>query len=102
MKNYYVYIVTNIGKNVLYVGVTSSLSRRINEHYQGLIEGFTKKYNCKYLVYYEHFQDIQLAITREKQIKKWGKAKKNKLIEVFNPDWMFMNKAVEGIEKMYE
>ena len=85
--HYYVYIVTNISKNVLYLGVTNSLVRRINEHFAGQIEGFTKKYNCKYLVYYEHYDDINMAITREKQIKKWGEVKKNKLNEKLNPGW---------------
>ena len=101
-RSYYVYIVTNIAKNVLYVGVTNSLARRINEHYSGQIEGFTKKYNCKYLVFYEHYNDIEMAISREKQIKKWGKANKTKLIEKLNPDWKFMNDAVDGIERMYQ
>jgi len=100
-QNYYVYIITNISKNVLYVGVTNSLARRINEHYTGQIEGFTKKYNCKYLVYYEYYNNVEMAISREKQIKRWGKTNKTKLIEKLNPDWKFMNEAVEGIEKMY-
>ncbi|TVQ08264.1 MAG: GIY-YIG nuclease family protein [Bacteroidetes bacterium] len=106
MKNsihhYYVYIVTNISKNVLYVGVANSLVRRINEHFTGQIEGFTQKYNCKYLVYYEYYDDINMAISREKQIKKWGKAKKIKHIEKLNPEWKFLNDALDGIERMYQ
>lgn len=100
--NYFVYILTNINKNVLYVGVTNSLLRRISEHYNGLIKGFTQQYKCKYLVYYEHFDDINLAISREKQIKKWGKVKKSALIEKKNPEWKFLNDSVQSIEYVYE
>ena len=88
--NYYVYILTNKNKNVLYVGVTNDLSRRIQEHQNGLTKGFTKKYNCYNLVYYEYFTDINMAIQREKQIKKWRREKKEKLISDFNPGWEFL------------
>ncbi len=67
--NYFVYIVTNKNRTVLYVGVTNDLQRRIFEHENGVIAGFSKKYNCKYLLYYEHFQNIEEAIEREKEIK---------------------------------
>ena len=69
--NYYVYILTNKIKTVLYIGVTNDLQRRIYEHENSLISGFSKKYNCNYLIYYEHFQEIKEAIEREKEIKKW-------------------------------
>ncbi|MDA3905179.1 MAG: GIY-YIG nuclease family protein [Bacteroidales bacterium] len=93
-KNYYVYFVTNIHKTVLYVGVTNNLTRRTYEHSKGLIDGFTKKYNCHYLVYYEHFTRIDYAINREKQIKKWRRSKKDELITEFNPEWRFLNDDV--------
>nr|WP_321357953.1 GIY-YIG nuclease family protein [uncultured Draconibacterium sp.] len=75
--NYFVYIVTNKNKTVLYIGVTGDLQNRIFEHENGSIPGFTKKYNCHYLIYYEHFQNINEAIDREKELKKWRRAKKN-------------------------
>lgn len=92
--NYFIYIITNKNKTVLYLGVTNDLQRRIYEHEHGLIPGFSKKYNCHFLVYYEHFQDINEAIAREKEIKKWGREKKEKLINRFNPDWRFLNNEI--------
>ncbi len=92
--NYFIYIVTNKNKTVLYIGVTNDLQRRVYEHEQGLISGFTKKYNCHYLIYYEHFQDINDAIEREKVLKKWRREKKENLINEFNPDWKFLNEDV--------
>jgi len=92
--NYFIYIVTNKNKTVLYIGVTNDLQRRIYEHEQGLIPGFTKKYNCHYLIYYEHFQDINDAIEREKVLKKWRREKKEILINKFNLDWKFLNEDI--------
>ena len=92
--NYFVYIMTNKNKTVIYIGVTGDLQNRIYEHENGLIDGFTKKYNCHYLVYYERFQHIDDAIAREKKLKKWRREKKEKLIKEFNPDWKFLNKYV--------
>ena len=69
--NYFVYIMTNKHKNVVYTGVTNDIERRVYEHETGANKGFTKKYNCHYLVYYEHFTQIEHAIDREKEIKKW-------------------------------
>ena len=92
--NYFVYIVTNKNNTVLYVGVTNDLQRRTYEHEQSLIPGFTKKYNCNYLIYYEHFQYIEDAIKREKQIKKWRREKKEKLIKGFNPNLDFLNERI--------
>ena len=91
IQNYYVYIVTNWEKNVLYIGVTIDMSRRLNEHYSGSIQGFTRHYSCKYLIYYEQHQYIINAINREKEIKGWRREKKKKLINNFNPDWVFLN-----------
>ena len=71
----------------LYTGLTNNLVRRVYEHKNGLVEGFTKKYAVKTLVYFEVHSDIETAITREKQIKKWNRAWKIKLIEERNPNW---------------
>ena len=71
----------------LYIGVTNNLIRRVYEHKNGLVEGFTKKYAVKTLVYFEVYSDIETAITREKQIEKWNRAWKIKLIEERNPNW---------------
>ena len=92
--NYFVYIVTNKNKTVLYIGVTSDLQRRTYEHENGLLSGFTKKYNCHFLIYYEHFQHIDDAIAREKELKKWRREKKENLINEFNADWKFLNNEV--------
>ncbi len=83
---YYVYILTNSSRT-LYIGVTNDLVRRVYQHRQMLVEGFTKKYNVSWLVYYEQTQDVKAAILREKQIKAWRREKKVELIESFNPQW---------------
>ena len=85
--DYYVYILTNQHGNVMYVGVTNNLARRLYEHKTGAVDGFTKKYNIDKLVYYEAGSDIREAIAREKQIKGWTRAKKNALVETMNPNW---------------
>ena len=85
---YYIYILTNKNNNVLYTGVTNDLSRRVHEHALGLISGFTKKYNVHKLVYYEIFEDITLAIAREKQIKAYSRNKKTHLVNKLNPNWI--------------
>lgn len=71
----------------MYVGVTNDLECRINEHKSKMIDGFTKKYNVNRLVYYETTTDISTALDREKQIKKWRRAKKNELVKKMNPEW---------------
>lgn len=86
-KTYYVYLLTTWNNKVLYTGVTNNLERRIYEHKNKLIDGFTKKYNINKLVYFEVTEDILAAIEREKQIKGWIRIKKNNLIESVNPDW---------------
>ena len=86
-RQYYVYILTNKSNNVLYIGVTNDLIRRIFEHKNKLVEGFTKKYNLWKLVYYEATNDIESAINREKQLKNWHRGWKINLIDQFNPDW---------------
>jgi len=92
--NYYVYIITNMNKTVLYTGVTNDLKRRLYEHENRLLPGFTKRYNCHYIVYYEHFTFIEHAIDREKEIKKWRREKKDRLITKFNPEWKFLNEEI--------
>jgi putative endonuclease len=86
MTQHYVYIMASASR-VLYVGVTSNLHRRVWEHKQKRIDGFTKRYNITRLVYYEETSDIRAAIEREKQIKGWLRAKKVALIESVNPGW---------------
>ena len=87
---YYVYIITNTANRVLYIGVTNDLQRRLYEHKNGLADGFTKKYHVHKLVYCEDYSDINEAISREKQLKGWVRAKKIKLIESKNPNWLDM------------
>lgn len=86
MRQYYVYIMTN-NSRTLYTGVTNNLQRRVYEHKSKLVKGFTERYNLKKLVYYEETNDINSAITREKQIKGWLREKKIKLIEENNSEW---------------
>ena len=82
-----VYIMASTRNGTLYTGVTSDLPRRVSQHKTGLVEGFTKKYGVHMLVYYERHNDMRSAIIREKQIKKWNRAWKLKLIERENPEW---------------
>ena len=86
-KHGYVYILTNVHNKVLYTGVTSDLVKRVYEHKNNLVDGFTKKYNVHKLVHFEVFDDMINAITREKQIKGWLRSKKIALIESVNPEW---------------
>ena len=82
---YYIYFLTNKTDSVIYIGVTNDLRRLINEHREEMIEGFTKKYHVHKLVYYEVFENIEKAIQREKQLKRWNREKKNQLVESLNP-----------------
>ncbi len=86
MRDYYVYIMTN-ESGTLYTGVTNDLERRVYEHKEKLLEGFTKKYNITRLLYYEAIADIRDGIAREKQIKSWRRSKKLVLIRSLNPGW---------------
>lgn len=86
-KQSYIYIMTNYNDTTLYVGVTNNLVRRVYEHRNKLVEGFTKKYQITKLVYYEVFDDISQAIKREKQLKAGSRKKKLELINNFNKDW---------------
>lgn len=84
---YYVYILTNWSNKVLYIGVTNNLERRLYEHKNKLVKGFTEKYNINKLVYFDSTTDVRTAIEREKQIKGWTRHKKNDLVEMINPQW---------------
>jgi putative endonuclease len=95
MKSYYVYIMTNDSKT-LYIGITNDLVRRVYEHKNGLIKGFTRKYNLKKLVYYELINDAGPAIKREKQLKNWHRQWKINLIESANKGWKDL--SVEFLE----
>ena len=89
--NGFVYIMTNKNKTTLYIGVTNDLCRRIQEHKNHLIkDSFTDKYNIEYCIYYEEFQYFDLAIQREKGLKKWNRQKKEDLINKKNPEWKVM------------
>ncbi|MCK4465808.1 MAG: GIY-YIG nuclease family protein [Bacteroidales bacterium] len=87
MNQYYVYILASKKNGTLYTGVTNNLIKRVYEHKNNLIEGFTKKYHVHKLVHYEETNDVYAAMTREKQMKKWNRAWKIELIEKNNPDW---------------
>ena len=86
-KTYYIYLMSNWNNNVLYTGVTNNLERRVYQHKNKLIKGFTEKYNVNKLVYFEQTTDVDAAITREKQIKQWRRDKKNRLVESMNRNW---------------
>ena len=84
---YYVYLLTNWNNKVMYVGVTNNLERRMYEHKNKLVEGFTQKYNVDKLVYFEETRDVHAALEREKEIKKWRREKKNALVLKDNEEW---------------
>lgn len=95
--NYFVYILTNANRSVLYIGVTNDLQTRLHEHYidsQNTKRHFTGKYNVYYLIYWERYHNINDAIDREKELKGWRRSKKEELINVFNPSWIFLNDEV--------
>ena len=87
MKNYYVYILTNQKRGTLYIGVTNDLTRRMDEHKNKEVDGFTKKYNVSKLVYFESTEEVESAISREKVLKHWNREWKINLIENINPEW---------------
>ena len=86
MNQYYTYILANNSDTTLYIGVTNDLERRVAEHRSGTIPGFTQKYNCHKLVYFESFSVVEQAIAREKQLKKWSRAKKDARIYTQNKE----------------
>ena len=93
--NYYVYILTNFTKKVLYTGVTNDIARRLHEHRYIEKNSFCYRYRCYYLIYYDWFRDINQAIKREKQIKNWTRKKKNNLIKTINPKMKFLNDLIK-------
>ena len=98
MNQYFVYILTNKSNKVLYIGVTNNLERRMYEHRNKMIDGFTKKYSLTKLVYFEETSDVRNAIEREKQLKNWHRDWKIKLVDNFNPEW----KDLSAVEKKTE
>ena len=86
-RSYYVYLLTNWNNKVMYVGVTNDLARRIYEHKSKLVPGFTEKYQVRKLVYFEETSDVEAALAREKEIKKWRREKKDALVIDRNPEW---------------
>jgi len=94
MNKYYVYIMTNKYNTVLYIGVTNNLLRRVYEHKNKLIEGFSSKYNCSKLVWFIETQNIESAIIKEKQMKKWKRDFKDNVINEMNPEWDDLYKTI--------
>ena len=97
---YYVYILTNIGRTVLYTGITNNLSIRLKQHAGTLLDSekskaFTHRYGCKYLIYYETYKYVNSAIAREKEIKGWRRLRKLELIRTINPEYKFLNQEFE-------
>jgi len=101
VKEFYVYMTTNRSRIVLYTGVTNDLTRRVWEHKNHVVNGFTAKYKLDRLVYYEQFSDAISAITREKAIKAWRREKKNDLVRKLNPKWEDLAKKLFG-SNVYE
>jgi putative endonuclease len=98
MKGGYVYIITNTNNTVIYVGVTSNLYARTYQHKVGAYPGFTKKYNCNKLVYWESLNTIEEAIQREKRLKKYTRIQRENLISKANPDWIDLFNQVEDMQ----
>ncbi len=93
-KTGFIYFMCNTYNNVLYVGVTNDLKRRVAEHKAKINKGFTYKYNCDKLVYFEEYELVVEAIAREKQIKNWKREWKNELINKENPDWKDLSESI--------
>lgn len=98
MKQFWVYILASKPFGVLYIGVTSDLIRRVYEHKEGLVDGFTKQYHVKKLVYFESCDDAVTAITREKRLKKWTRGMKLDLIDQHNPVWEDLYPFITGVK----
>ena len=96
MKNYYIYIMTNKRNGTLYIGVTNDLIRKVYEHKNYLLDGFTKNYDIKMLVYFEIYDSIETALNREKNIKAWQRSWKVRIIEEQNPHWNDLYNQVTG------
>ncbi|MDX2095520.1 MAG: GIY-YIG nuclease family protein [Alphaproteobacteria bacterium] len=98
MKTYYVYIMTNKRNGTLYTGMTNDLVRRVYEHRSGIVEGFTKKYGLKMLVWYEQHSDVNEAIKREKNIQAWKREWKMNLIQSVNLEWVDLYNEITGCQ----
>ena len=98
MCNCFIYILTNKWHTVLYTRQTDSLENRLTQHKLGVFPGFTKRYSCDQLVYFERFDDMSMAIARENQIKGWTRAKKEALIATLNPDWDDLSRTWKDIK----
>jgi putative endonuclease len=99
-KEAYVYFMTNKNNKVLYIGITSNLMRRVAEHKAKTNIGFTEKYNCNKLVYYEISNSIVVAIEREKRLKNWKRCWKNELVNSFNPKWLDLGGSIGVTDKV--
>ncbi len=99
-RNYYVYLLTNWNDKVIYVGMTNDLQRRLYEHKNKSVRGFTSRYNVNKLVYFEHTTYVLEAIAREKEIKKWRREKKNRLVESMNPEWKDLSVEWQGSHRL--
>lgn len=103
-KKSYVYILTNYTHSTFYIGITNNLERRMFEHSQKMVDGFTKKYNITELMYYEIYDEIELAINREKQLKKWKREWKWNIIDKVNPhrENLYVNGIVLPIKTIFD
>ena len=101
-KEAYIYFLTNAHNNVLYIGITNNLVRRIAEHKAKINKGFTYKYNCDKLVYYQAFNLVIDAIAREKQLKNWKREWKNELVNGFNPQWKDLGEEIGVTNEMVD
>ena len=98
MKQYFVYVMASSRRGTLYIGSTSDLPARVTQHKLGLFDGFTKQYGVKTLVHFEAFDDSYVMVTRERQLKKWNRAWKVRLIEENNPEWTECDVGQGGID----
>ena len=97
MNAYYIYIVASEKNGTIYIGITNDLERRVFEHKNEIIRGFTKKYKCKKLLYFEHYTEVEQAIAREKQLKNWHRDWKLNLIKIQNPN--FIDLSIDWFRK---
>ncbi len=102
MKQYFVYILASKKNGTLYIGVTSDLLGRVWQHKNKVVDGFTKKYDINYLVYYEQTEDVRSALAREKQLKNWKRQWKIELIEKENPGWVDLYNDMIGTAEVVD
>ena len=94
-RRYFVYLLTGKDNKVMYLGVTNDIKRRLYEHKNKMVKGFTERYNVNRLVYYEETSDILTAIAREKEIKRWRREKKDALVVAVNPEWKDLSEGLD-------